>query len=189
MKPPPSLVLWLALSLALAACSNSRMAGQRAGEGAATGAATGAVWGAISGVFRGDVLERTVEGAAIGAGVGATAGAMRGSSEDAELKRTLGPDGYRAAMALVDCRHDQAYADAAIGQASDDAEYSLIAHWIEAVIAEDEDNRERTDEVAARLVDLDDTMRNTEDVRVEIRLLERELHDLRRRLGRRATCP
>lgn len=177
------------LCVLLTACSNSRMAGQRAGEGAKAGAATGAVWGAISGVFRGDVLERTIEGAAIGAGVGATAGGIQGSAEDTQLRNELGPDGYRAVMALVDCNHEQAFIEAAKGQTSEDAQYRLIAHWIEAVAAEDMRDRDRVDELSERLVDLDETMRTTEDVRVEIRLLERDLQNLRRRLGRRSTCP
>jgi hypothetical protein len=190
MMKRSTVIALTACALLLGGCSDSRMAAKGAGEGAAAGAASGAVWGALwSAVWGGNVVEGAAAGAAVGAGTGAAAGAVAGGAAEARVRDELGRDNYRAVLRLVDCEHAAAREALAPGSASDDRHHRLAALWIDVLIAEDENDKARLPELYERVVAADDEMETVEDVRVEGRLLLRDLREYRRELTGRSRCP
>ncbi len=159
------------------------------GKGAASGAAIGGFLGLVFGGDLGDV----VEGAAIGAGAGAVGGAVSGSMKKKEaekrakqqqaakaqpaakdpqydeqaLIRAIGEDNYRGLVALVDCQHKRAEALAKAGSASSNPDHRLSSIWLEALIASDLRQKERTAELYQQLVSADGDIDTPQQASIE----------------------
>lgn len=154
-----------------------------AGKGAKRWAGRGAAGGAILGLLIGGDLGGAAAGAAIGAAGGAIGGAASDSSKKkkankAELEElrqkeaerqasdlpqteeewiaAIGEDNTNALSALVDCQHDRAALLAQAGATSENPDFALTGHWIEALVALDRQDQATLDELYPQLVELDD---------------------------------
>ncbi|MGB5340756.1 MAG: hypothetical protein WBP67_01560 [Thermoanaerobaculia bacterium] len=154
-----------------------------AGSGAKRWAGRGAAGGAILGLLVGGDLGGAAVGAAVGAAGGAIGGAASDSSKKkkankAELEElrqkeaegqaydlpqteeewiaAIGQDNTNALDALVDCQHDRAELLAKAGATSENPDFALAGHWIEALVAVDQQDQKTANELFAGLTDLDD---------------------------------
>jgi hypothetical protein len=145
-KPIFSIVLSLICSslLLLTACSGQ--SGQRAAQGAGTGALAGAAGGLVSGLlWGGNPLESAVKGAAVGATAGAVVGGVSGAEADkaqaeatrqqqiAEFRSQIGEDAYAGVVALAECKHGVAEANAQVAAKSGNSNYALAGLWVETL--------------------------------------------------------
>ncbi len=143
-----------ALIVMINGCSSGSHASKGAGEGATTGAIAGAV-GAMAGalVFGGNVAEAGARGAVVGGASGATVGAMSGAKRDdaeaaqlaaareAELQKfreKIGEDAYQGIVALAECKHGVALANAAEAQKSKNSKYAVAGLWVEVLTYADQ---------------------------------------------------
>ena len=175
------------------------------GKGAASGAAIGGFLGLVFGGDLGDV----VEGAAIGAGAGAVGGAVSGSMKKKEaekraqqkqaakaqpaakdpqydeqaLIRAIGEDNYRGLVALVDCEHKRAEALAKAGAASSNPDHRLSSIWLEALIASDLRQKERTAELYQQLVSADGDIDTAQQASLETDKVLMDVRQERRAKG------
>ncbi len=175
------------------------------GKGAASGAAIGGFLGLVFGGDLGDV----VEGAAIGAGAGAIGGAVSGSMKKKEaekrakqqqaakaqpaakdpqydeqaLIRAIGEDNYRGLVALVDCQHKRAEALAKAGAASNNPDHRLSSIWLEALIASDLRQKERTAELYQQLVSADKDIDTAQQASIETDKVLMDVRQERRAKG------
>jgi hypothetical protein len=145
----------------------TKQTAQRAGEGAAFGAAVGAVGGLVTGlVFGGNPLESAAVGAVYGASTGATAGAISGSREesakrekqeaDAEkFKKRFGEDAYNSIVALVQCKHEVALANATITAKDKDKDKALAGLWLEVLTYADNKEEAKARELFPVVVEKD----------------------------------
>ena len=143
-------------------CASGSYAAKGATQGAANGAMAGAVGGMISAlVFGGDVAEAGARGAVYGGATGAVAGGISGSNvdkqvaaqeqaeRDADLERfraEVGADAFNGVVALAECKHEIAIANAREAAKSKNSDYSLAGVW---VVALTEADRQREEEARA----------------------------------------
>ena len=170
-----------------------------AGEGAVKGAAGGALAGAASGlisslVWGGDPGEHMARGAAAGATVGAIGGAIEGSSqaraekerqaaqEQRELdqfRRDIGNDAYAGVIALVDCKHAVALANARDATDSTNSNHALAGLWVQALTLPDQGDASRLHEVTPEIIRWDRSIANTSQFNTELEKAHDDLVDIR----------
>ena len=137
----------------IAGCASDSYAAKGAGEGATTGAVAGAVGGMVTAlVFGGNVAEAGARGAVYGGTTGAVVGGMAGSKADKavaeqkqaereaeleQLKSRIGTDAYNGVVALAECKHDLAIANAKEAAKSSNSDYALAGVWVEALTEAD----------------------------------------------------
>jgi hypothetical protein len=187
-----------------AGCASDSYAAKGAGQGAATGAMAGAVGGMISAlVFGGDVAEAGARGAVYGGATGAVAGGISGSNvdkkvaaqeqaqRDADLERfrnEVGTDAYNGVVALAECKHEIAIANAREAAKSKNRDYALAGIW---VVALSEADRQREQEARAMFPEIIERDREV-DTEVEAETLMRgalqELGDIRVEYDLPARC-
>ena len=175
------------------------------GKGAASGAAIGGFLGLV---FGGDI-DDVIEGAAIGAGAGAVGGAVSGSMKKKEaekrakqqqeakaqqaakgpqydeqaLIRAIGEDNYRGLVALVDCQHKRAEALAKAGAASSNPDHRLSSLWLEALIASDLRQKDRTAKLYQQLVSADEDIDTAQQASIETDKVLMDVRQERRAKG------
>jgi len=170
-----------------------------AGEGAVKGAAGGALAGAASGlisslVWGGDPGEYMARGAAAGATVGAIGGAIEGSSqaraekerlaaqEQRELdqfRRDIGDDAYAGVVALVDCKHAVARANAQVAADSRNGNHALAGLWVQALTFADQGGASGLHEVTPEIIRWDRNITNTSQFDSELKKAHGDLMDIR----------
>lgn len=170
-----------------------------AGEGAAKGAAGGALAGAASGlisslVWGGDPGEHMARGAVAGATVGAVGGAIEGSSRASaekerqaaqdqreldQFRRDIGDDAYAGVVALVDCRHAVALANAEVAAESNNSNHALAGLWVQALTHADQGDDSGLHEVAPEIIRWDREIANTSQFDSELKKAHDDLMDIR----------
>jgi hypothetical protein len=189
-----SLILTLCVGLVgavgVVGCASDPYAGKGAAEGAKTGAVYGAVAGAVGSLlWGGNPVEGAVKGGAASAAGGAAVGAMQGSGRDTQIKQQIGESNYRAVLYLADCLHDKAREQLGAGYASDNPRYVTAAYWIDAVVAEDQRDGATLKEKVNAIVEHDPDYSDPDDVRIEVKMLEQKLQNVRKELGKPVRCP
>jgi len=179
-----------------------------AGEGAVKGAAGGALAGAASGlitalVWGGDAGEHMVRGAQAGATVGAIGGAIDGSSraraeeenqaaqEQRELdqfRHDIGDDAYNGVVALVDCKHAAAIANAENAAESTNGNHALAGLWVQALSYADQDDASGLDVVGNEIVRWDREISNTTQFESALKNAHNDLLDIRSEYHLPRTC-
>lgn len=169
------------------------------GEGAVKGAAGGALAGAASGlisslVWGGDPGEYMARGAAAGATVGAIGGAIEGSSnaraekerqaaqeqrELDQLRRDIGNDAYAGVVALVDCKHAVALANAQVATDSTNGNHALAGLWVQALTLADQGDVSGLHEVTPEIIRWDRKIANTSQFDSELKKAHDDLMDIR----------
>ena len=175
----------LAAAITLTGCKSKSHAGEEAKKGAAYGALGGAVSGFFWGLFSGNPVERAAQGAVVGGATGATLGAVHGSGKDRELKAKYGETNYQALIALVERDYPAAKELAAQTAEHENPQYRHASVWISALIAKETLSAEEQRPYLQALIDSDPDIATMEDAKVEVRLTERDLRNLRENLNAR----
>jgi|GEM_PF-5891188 len=176
-------VVALASLFAVSGCSTKSHSGQEAKSGAAYGALGGAVSGFFWGLFSGNPVERAAQGMVVGGATGATMGAVHGSGKDRELKAEYGEVNYQALMALVE--RDYPRARELAMQTADDpnVKYRRASAWLSALIAKETLAADEMTPYYQALMGTRTDITTIDDAKVEIRLAERDLQNLRKQLN------
>ncbi len=180
-----SCVVVLAGAMTLSGCKSKSHAGEEAKKGAAYGALGGAVSGFFWGLFSGNPVERAAQGAVVGGATGATMGAVHGSGKDRELKAEYGELNFQALMALVERDYPKAKELAAKTANDANPKYRHASAWLSALIAKETMSAEEQEPYFQTLIDTDPDLATMEDAKVEVRLAERDLKNLRKNLNAR----
>ncbi len=171
-----------------------------AGEGAVKGAAGGALAGAASGlvsalVWGGDPGEHMARGATAGATIGAIGGAVEGSAkaraqkdyaaareqqEIDRIRREIGSDAFDGVVALAECRHEVAIANARVAARSTNSNHALAGLWVQALTFEDQGDTARLDAVEPEIIRWDRGINDSGQFRQELDAGYRELIQIRK---------
>lgn len=165
----------------LTGCKSQSASREGAKQGAAGGALGGAVGGFFWGLISGNPVEGAVKGAAVGGGTGAVLGGARGAKSDRDMKKQYGETNYEALIALIYRDYEKAKEKVALTAEDSNPTYRLVSAWISALIARETLSSDEMEPYYQKLVELDDTIENREDAKVEIRLGQRDLAGLRKR--------
>jgi hypothetical protein len=188
----------------VAGCASDSYAAKGAGEGATTGAVAGAVGGMVTAlVFGGNVAEAGARGAVYGGTTGAVVGGMAGSKADkavadqkradreaelAELKSKIGTDAYNGVVALAECKHDLAIANAREAVKSNDKDYQLAGVWVETLTEADRQHETQAHALFPEIVSRDRKIKSESEVEAQMRAALQELGNIRVEYGMPAVC-
>lgn len=166
-----SLLLLLGFAMPISGCATDSYAAKGAGKGATTGALAGAVGSmATALIFGGNVGEAAARGAVYGGASGAAVGGMSGASVDkqvaakeqaerdkkiAEFRGEIGADAFNGFVALAECKHDIAIANAREARKSRNRDHALAGLWIEILTEADRMNPDAANELFPELVSSD----------------------------------
>ena len=171
------------VALLSAGCATKSAKGEGAKDGAKGGAVGGAVGGFLWGLFTGDPFGGAAKGAAVGAGAGAVMGGFRGAKTDKELKKNFGETNYEALIALAQKDYDKAKTLTAQTAEDPNRNYQYMSAWISALVARETLPIDQMDPYYQKLIDLDPAVETREDAKVEVRLAQRDLAQLRQQLN------
>jgi len=165
------LLILLGFAMQISGCATDSNAAKGAGKGATTGALAGAVGGmATALIFGGNVGEAAARGAVYGGASGAVVGGMSGASVDkqvaaqeqaerdeklAEFRDEIGTDAFNGFVALAECKHDIAIANAREARKSRNRDYALAGLWVETLTEADRENPDAASELFPELVSSD----------------------------------
>ena len=92
------------------------------------------------------------------------------NSEERQAKQkfidAVGEDNWNGYIALVGCDHDRAHALAQVGRTSRNQDYRITSWWLEAMVAVDERDTARADELFGTLVKLDPDIDTVQQARL-----------------------
>jgi hypothetical protein len=201
-------ILYISITAGLtgtAGCASGSYAAKGAGEGATTGAVAGAVGGMVTAlVFGGNVAEAGARGAVYGGTTGAVVGGMSGAKADEaaaaqkqaereaeldKLRNRIGSDAFNGVVALAECKHEIAIANAREATKSKKSDYALAGMWV-LVLAE----ADRNNEAAARalypdIVKRDSNIKTEADAEAGMREALDQLGNIRTEYDMPAVCP
>jgi len=185
-----------AAALASYGCASDSYAAKGASKGASTGAIAGAVGAAATAlIFGGNVGEAAARGAVDGGTSGAVVGGMSGAEADrrvsaqeqAEFERRvqqfreqIGADAFNGFVALAECKHEVALANAREAQKSRNSDFALAGLWVQALTEADRGQAEaatavlpaiaahdrKIEDVATAQARLDDALAQIGEIRV-----------------------
>jgi hypothetical protein len=181
-------------------CASDSYAAKGAAEGAGTGALAGAVGAAATAlIFGGNVGEAAARGAVYGGASGAVVGGISGAEADkrvaaqerAEYERRVqqfreevGTDAFNGFVALAECKHEVAIANAREAQKSSKRDYALAGLWVEILTEADRANMDAATALLPAIVEKDREIKDAKDAqaRLDAALVEmgeiRAEHDL-----------
>ncbi|MDH4041584.1 MAG: hypothetical protein OEV88_13080 [Gammaproteobacteria bacterium] len=182
--------------------------GANAQKGAVEGAATGAMAGAVGGmftawVFGGDVARAGARGAAYGGSSGAVVGAMAGgrvddaqaaqkqARQDAEIRKfreEIGTDAFNGLVALGECKHEIALANAREAARSGKKDFVMAGVWVEVLTEADRNRTEAASALYPRLLAVDRDVKTEADAQAQTAELLRQLREIRVEYGLPAVC-
>jgi hypothetical protein len=174
-----SLLILLGFGMQISGCSTDSYAAKGAGKGAASGALAGAVGSmATALIFGGDVGEAAARGAVYGGATGAVVGGMSGADMDkkvaaqkqaerdrqvAEFRDEIGADAFNGFVALAECKHDIAIANAREARKSRNRDHALSGLWIETLTEADRKNPDAAKNLFPELVASDKQVKTISD--------------------------
>lgn len=172
-------------------CASDSYAAQGAARGAGTGALAGAVGAAATAlIFGGNVGEAAARGAVYGGASGAVVGGISGAEADKrvaaqeraeyerrvqEFREEVGTDAFNGFVALAECKHEVAIANAREAQKSSKRDFALAGLWVEALTEAD---RAQADAAAALLPEIVEKDREIRDVPAAQARLDKALGDM-----------
>jgi hypothetical protein len=190
-----SLLIFLGFAVQISGCASDSYAAEGAAKGAGTGALAGAVGGmATALIFGGNVGEAAARGAVYGGASGAVVGGMSGASVDkqvaaqeqaerdkniAKFRDEIGADAYNGFVALAECKHDIAIANAREARKSRNRDYSLAGLWIEILTEADQKNHDAASELFPELVSSDKAVKTDGDAQLRTDKALQQLGDIR----------
>jgi hypothetical protein len=172
-------------------CASDSYAAQGAAKGAGTGALAGAVGAAATAlIFGGNVGEAAARGAVYGGASGAVVGGISGAEADKqvaaqeraeyerrvqEFRDEIGADAFNGFVALAECKHEIALANAREAQKSTNRDFALAGLWVEVLTEAD---RQQTDAAAALLPAIVEKDREINDAAVAQARLDEALGEI-----------
>ena len=184
-----------AIVFAISGCASGSYAAKGAGKGAPPGAVAGAVGGMVTAlVFGGDVAEAGARGAVYGGTTGAVAGGMAGSKVDkavaeqeraqrdaelAELEKQIGSDAFNGVVALAECKHDVAIANAREAVKSSNSNHALAGVWVETLTEADRQREAQARILFPEIIRRDRDVKSTADAEAQMRAALQELGTIR----------
>ena len=188
-----------------AGCASDSYAAKGAAQGAGTGAMAGAVGGMISAlVFGGDVVEAGARGAVYGGATGAVAGGVSGSNVDkqvaaqkqaerdaavAQFRTEVGADAYNGIVALAECKHEIAIANAKEAAKSKNSDYALAGIWVVALTEADRQREQEARALFPEIIARDGEVDTAADAEKLVLEALQELGEIRVKYGLPASCP
>ena len=167
----PGILLVIAVTLCNSGCASDSYAAKGASRGAGTGALAGAVGAAATAlIFGGNVGDAAARGAVYGGTSGAVAGGLSGAEADrrvaaqeqAEYERRveafrdeIGADAFNGFVALAECKHEVALANAREAQKSRNRNFMLAGLWVEALSEADRGQTEAASEMLLAIAEQD----------------------------------
>jgi hypothetical protein len=198
------MLLAMAVMLLNSGCASDSHAAKGAAQGAGTGALAGAVGAAATAlIFGGNVGEAAARGAVYGGTSGAVVGGISGAERDKqvaaqeraeyerrvqEFRDEIGTDAFNGFVALAECKHEVALANAREAQKSSNRDFALAGLWVEVLTEAD---RAQTDAATALLPAVVEKDREISDSTVaQARLDEAlgEIGNIRTRYDLPASC-
>ena len=174
-----SLLILLGFAMQISGCATDSNAAKGAGKGATTGALAGAVGGmATALIFGGNVGEAAARGAVYGGASGAVVGGMSGASVDkqvaaqeqaerdkkvAEFRDEIGADAFNGFVALAECKHDIAIANAREARKSRNRDHALAGLWVEVMTEVERKNPDAASELFLELASSDKQIKTVGD--------------------------
>lgn len=197
-------MLVLAGMVTSAGCASGSYAAKGAAQGATSGAVAGAVGGMVSAlVFGGNVAEAGARGAVYGGTTGAVVGGMSGAradkavaaqkqaERDAELERLrkeIGTDAYNGVVALADCKHEVAIANARVAAKSRNRDYALAGVWVETLAEADRRNEAQARALFPQIIAKDRKVKSEAEAEARMREALQEVGNARVEYGLPAVC-
>lgn len=197
------------LTIALAAgavsgCASDSYAAKGAAEGATTGAVAGAVGGMVTAlVFGGNVAEAGARGAVYGGTTGAVVGGMSGAKVDdavaeqrraereaeiAEFKKQVGIDAFNGVVALAECKHEVAIANAREAMKSGNSDFALAGVWVEMLAEADRQRENEARALFPEIVERDRDYSSEAEVETKMRGALNSLAEIRTEYDMPAVC-
>ena len=171
-------------TLCASGCASDSYAAKGATKGAGTGAMAGAVGAAATAlIFGGNVGEAAARGAVYGGTSGAVVGGMSGAEADkrvaaeeqAEYERRvqqfrekIGDDAFNGFVALAECKHEVALANAREAQSSSKRDFALSGFWVEALTEADRGQVEAAQAVLPAIVERDREIADVADAEARL---------------------
>jgi len=200
-----SCVILITACLGAAGCASDSYAAKGAAQGATTGAVAGAVGGMMTAlIFGGDVVDAGARGAVYGGTTGAVAGGMSGSRADkavAEQKQAekqkeierfrkeVGTDAFNGVVALVECKHEIAIANAREAVKSTNSDHSLAGVWVEVLTEADRQNEANARALFSELISRDREVKSDADADTRSREALQEIRNIREEYDLPVECP
>jgi hypothetical protein len=197
-------LLLFAGCMLISGCATDSYAAKGAAEGGTTGAVAGAVGGMVTAlIFGGDVAEAGARGAVYGGTTGAVVGGMSGSKADkavadqqkaereaelAVLKEKIGSDAYNGIVALAECKHELAVANASEAIKSKNSDYALAGIWVETLTEGDRKQDARARALFPEIIARDRKIKSEAAAEEKMREALQELESIRVEYGKPAVC-
>jgi hypothetical protein len=198
-------ILLAAISaFSVAGCASDSYAARGASQGAGTGALAGAVGAAATSlIFGGNVGEAAARGAVYGGTSGAVVGGMAGAQTDRrveeqeqaeqerrinEFREEIGTDAFNGFVALAECKHEIALANAREAQKSRNRDFALAGLWIEALTEADRDRPEAAQAILPRIVSDDREVPDQAGAEQRLRDALEQIGEIRTDYDLPATC-
>jgi hypothetical protein len=198
-------VITLCFFLIAAGCASDSHQAQGVEKGATTGAVAGAVGGMFTAlIFGGNVAEAGARGAVYGGASGAVVGGMAGAEVDRaeeaerlakreaeieEFRKSVGPDAFNGVVALTECKHAVAIANAREAAKSGNNDFVLAGVWLEVLSEADRNNEPGARALFPDLVRLDEKVNSDSDAEASMQKALQELGEIRIEYDRPADCP
>jgi hypothetical protein len=190
-----SLLIFLGFAVQISGCATDSYAAKGAAKGAGTGALAGAVGGmATALIFGGNVGEAAARGAVYGGASGAVVGGMSGAGVDkqvaaeeqaerdrkiADFRDEIGADAFNGFVALAECKHDIAIANAREARKARNRDHSLAGLWIEVLTEADRQNPDGASELFPELVSSDKEIKTVGDAQLRADAALQRLGEIR----------
>ena len=195
----------IAAAMQTSGCATDSYAAKGAAQGAATGALASAVGSmATALIFGGNVAEAGARGAVYGGTTGAVVGGMSGAAADrrvaereqaerdkkaAEFRDEIGTDAFNGFVALAECKHDVAVANAREARKSRNRDHSLAGLWIEILAQADRGDTNAASELFPELVSSDKQIKTVSDAELRTETALGEVKEIRAEYDLPEECP
>jgi len=192
-----------ALATLATGCASDSYAAKGAARGAGSGALAGAVGAAATAlIFGGDVGDAAARGAVYGGTTGAVMGGMAGADADRRVaaeqraarerevqgfRAEIGDDAFNGFVALAECKHGVAMANAREAQKSTKRDFALSGLWVEA-LAEAEQNGSAPDALLAEIAEKDREVSSPADASARLDEALVRMGEIRREFDLATNC-
>lgn len=185
-------------------CASDSYAAQGAAKGAGTGALAGAVGAAATAlIFGGNVGEAAARGAVYGGASGAVVGGISGAETDKrvaaqeraeyerrvqEFRDEIGTDAFNGFVALAECKHGVAIANAREAQKSNNRDFALAGLWVEVLTEADRAQTDAATAMLPEIVEKDRKIKDAKDAQARLDEALVEMGEIRTRYDLPASC-
>lgn len=185
-------------------CASDSYAAKGAAKGGGTGALAGAVGAAATAlIFGGNVGEAAARGAVYGGASGAVVGGMSGAEVDKQVaaqeraeyekrlqqfREEIGTDAFNGFVALAECKHDIALANAREAQKSNKRDFALAGLWVEALTEADRGQDQAATAMLPAIVDKDRDIKDVAGAQARLDETLAEIGEIRTQYDLAPSC-